>query len=283
AVSCISSSSHVLPTPSSPSPQHQGNIYISLISANGLPELSDSMQTYAAAYVPPNHTKKHLTAIDSRGQVNPRWEDSNQFCFRTDRDSSLVAEIYAVSDPQFRGPDPDRDVLIGTAAVSIGHLIKATPFLSLQVNRPSGSPGGILNLGVDVALDWNANTEAEFPRKPGSVCNGDRDNGSELWSDIGPSASIVAAELSRKRTAAETRRQEDRNGSGGGWQKSSDVDESDGSALSRSETSGLMRRGSSNGSLLACFVCGVEFTVVCGGKTARRRKRLPMSGNPHKA
>ncbi|CAA0829571.1 Calcium-dependent lipid-binding (CaLB domain) family protein [Striga hermonthica] len=39
----------------------------------------------------------------------------------------------------------------------------------------------------------------DFPLKSGSICNGSTvENGSELCSDIGPSASIVAAEMSRK-------------------------------------------------------------------------------------
>ncbi|CAI9772419.1 unnamed protein product [Fraxinus pennsylvanica] len=41
-------------------------------------------------------------------------------------------------------------------------------------------------------------TKTEFPLKQGSVCNGSMVNGSELCSDIGPSASIVAAELAMK-------------------------------------------------------------------------------------
>ncbi|KAJ8544123.1 hypothetical protein K7X08_028634 [Anisodus acutangulus] len=38
----------------------------------------------------------------------------------------------------------------------------------------------------------------EFPNQAGSICNGSMANGSELCSDIGPSASIVAAEIAKK-------------------------------------------------------------------------------------
>ncbi|KAL2549426.1 uncharacterized protein Fot_03855 [Forsythia ovata] len=216
------------------------------------------MRTYALTWVHPN--LKLRTSTDQRGHNNPTW--NGKFAFPIDdeildsNNAAVTVEIYTLSWL--------RDVLVGTVHVLLSDLItpsarsrsnsKNIRFVALQVRRPSGSPQGILNMGVrlldssmrsmplsapiNLPGDENCSetienendnqaqeeeeeereesnakiqqwrslsigsevTNEEFPLKQGSVCNGSMVNGSgsELCSDIGPSASIVAAELAMK-------------------------------------------------------------------------------------
>ncbi|CAA2995890.1 anaphase-promoting complex subunit 1-like [Olea europaea subsp. europaea] len=243
-----SPSSSLSPVP----PSHL--LEVSLISAQDLAPLSKSMRMYALTWVHPN--RKLSTATDKRGHNNPTW--NSKFAFPIDDEilesdnAAVTVEIYTLS--WFR------DVLVGTVQVLVRDLInplswnktksKNIRFVALQVRRPSGSPQGILNMGVrllnssmrsmplptpinpgncsetnegknDNQSQYEEKEEkekeeneleakvqlgrslslgsevidTEFPLKQGSVCNGSMVNGSELCSDIGPSASIVAAEL----------------------------------------------------------------------------------------
>ncbi|KAI3470414.1 hypothetical protein Pfo_027077 [Paulownia fortunei] len=358
--SCISSQA---PPPSS-SPFQL--LEISLISAQDLTPISKSMQTYAVTWIHPN--RKHTSRTDQQGHKNPMWNDKFVFCLDSElilsENATVTVEIYTVS--WFR------DVLVGMVRVLISDLItplartrqnrtKNTRFVALQVRRPSGSPQGILNMGVAL-LDstmrsmplqkppaknfqdtiqkklnsqqknenqdddkrelntkiqlWRSlsagssevNNE-DFPVKPGSVYNGSTDKGSELCSDIGPSASIVAAELAKKlqpqpeaNPSNSNRRKlpqaeetgssileeltiEEAKAKGYGrvaskerWRKPASMDECDESELlweSRRHS-----RRSSDGGLFSCFgnAYGIEFTIVCGAsKNASGNKRSSSS------
>ncbi|KAK6137766.1 hypothetical protein DH2020_028490 [Rehmannia glutinosa] len=141
----------------------------------------------------------------------------------------------------------------------------------------------------------------DFPVKPGSVYNGST-NGSELCSDIGPSASVVAAELAKKlqpppplparkhgQAAEETgssileeltieeakakgyRRVASRER----WRKAAAMDDGDDdeSELLWNNNGRRQSRRGSDGGLFSCFVYGIEFTIVCGAsKNARGNK-----------
>ncbi|KAL7148379.1 hypothetical protein ABFS83_06G174300 [Erythranthe nasuta] len=227
--SCISSEAP--PPPPPPSTAASQLLEISLISAQDLAPVSKSMHTYGVVWIRPN--KKHTTRTDNHGQRNPKWNDKCVFSLDNppeNNDATVTVEIYTVS--WFR------DVIVGMVRVRVSDLItpltrtrnKNTRFVALQIRRPSGSPQGILNMGValsdtaamrsmplssenhsderkqnDDVTDLNivlwrslsAGCEAadgsSFPDKPGSACNG-----SDLCSDVGPSASVVAAELAKK-------------------------------------------------------------------------------------
>ncbi|KAA8538970.1 hypothetical protein F0562_025662 [Nyssa sinensis] len=126
---------------------------ITLISAQDLAPVSRSMRTYAVAWVHPD--RKLRTRVDQQGNANPTWND--KFLFRVDDKflnsdtSSVIIEIYTQSWI--------RDTLVGTVRILITNLLPAsmlsqnntqTRFVALQIRRPSGSPQGILNMGVSL-------------------------------------------------------------------------------------------------------------------------------------
>ncbi|KAK4403830.1 hypothetical protein Sango_0751600 [Sesamum angolense] len=376
--SCVSSH-----TPSSSSAAPFYLLEISLISAQDLAPISKSMQTYAMAWINPN--KKHTTRTDQQGNKNPMWND--KFVFRLTHEllhsetATVTVEIYTVS--WFR------DVLVGMVRVLISDLItplirtlqsntKNTRFVALQVRRPSGTPQGILNMGIslldstmrsmplknyasrknaenkvqdsdekntnpgDETLQKNEELSDEkrelnakihlwrslsagseinnedFPVKPGSICNGSMVNGSlcngsieygsELCSDIGPSASIVAAEVAKKLqpppdlmypsaiNTKEAKLQGDHQETGSSILEELTIEEAkakgyrvaskdrsrrpggerDGNESELSiVTSGRSRRNPPDGGLFSCFgnAYGIEFTIVCGAsKNANSNK-----------
>lgn len=119
---------------------------ISLISAQDLTPLYKSMRTYAVTWINPN---QKLTTRTDQHHTNPTWND--KFTFNVDiyalkaANSALHVEIYTVS--WFR------HVLVGSVKVLITDLLPPssqnnTRFVALQVRRPSGTPQGILNMGV---------------------------------------------------------------------------------------------------------------------------------------
>jgi len=340
---------------------------ISLISAQNLAPISKSMRTYAVTWVHPG--RKLTTRTDQQGQTNPTWND--KFAFRVENEfllsdnAAVNVEIYNVS--WFC------DVLVGIVRVPVGDLIapsessssKNTRFVALQVRRPSGSPQGILNMGVSLLdssmksmplnshvnscvedspdgiqkemnnpndlqqkngdqeeedSDLNAKIQfwrsvaegsesnhGEFPVKPGSICNGSlvdesacnssMVNGSELCSDIGPSASVVAAELAKKneppqqdappskpkKKPCKTAEIQDTESSileeltfeeaaakGFKFTSSRERWRNEGSRRyeykPRSSICGGHSRRNSDGGLFSCFgnAYGIEFTIVCG-------------------
>ena len=203
---------------------------ISLISAEDLPSVSKSMQTYAVTWVNPN--RRRTTQTDTHGHKNPEWTE--KFIFRLNKDemgnATLTTEIYTLS--WFR------DVLVGTVHVPVNELI--TPlllrdrhmhFVTLQVRRPSGAPHGKLNMGValldNTMRTTTINNNNSFKNKifpqgeedieskklkekihlwrssstgSSNLTTGDdhqrfsANEGSVICSDIGPSASMVAGE-----------------------------------------------------------------------------------------
>ncbi|KAL1552090.1 hypothetical protein AAHA92_12933 [Salvia divinorum] len=123
---------------------------ISLISAQDLTPLSKSMRTYAVAWINPS---QKVTTGTNHQHTNPTWND--KFTFHVDIqalfaiNANLHVEIYTVS--WFR------HVLVGTVNVLISDLLApairgspqhSTRFVALQVRRPSGTPQGILNMGI---------------------------------------------------------------------------------------------------------------------------------------
>ncbi|KAL2555387.1 uncharacterized protein Fot_00126 [Forsythia ovata] len=344
---------------------------ISVISAQNLAPVSKSMRTYAVTWVHPS--RKLTTRTNQKGQTNPTWND--KFAFRVDDEfllsdnAAVNVEIYTVS--WFC------DVLVGIVRVPVCELItpsvlthknssKNTRFVALQVRRPSGSPQGILNLGVSL-LDssmksmplnspinsrvedspdaipkeienlndlqqknvdneeedselnakiqfWRSmgagseSNNGEFPVKPGSVCNGSlvnesacnssMVNGSELCSDIGPSASVVAAELAKKSEPTQ-QAEEPPSRSTKKPYRSAEIQETESSIVEeltfeeaaakgfkfssskerwrnevskryeykpRSAVCGGHTRRNSDGGLFSCFgnAYGIQFTIVCG-------------------
>ncbi|KAK7355400.1 hypothetical protein VNO80_14655 [Phaseolus coccineus] len=128
-----------------------------VISAQDLAPAGRSMRTYAVAWIDPD--RKLSTRVDSHGGTNPTWND--KFVFRMDQDflyddrSVITIDIYALH--WFR------DIHVGTAEVLSSDLFppssqpqlnayKSTGmrFLGLQVQRPSGRPRGILNVGAAI-------------------------------------------------------------------------------------------------------------------------------------
>lgn len=355
---------------------------ISLISAQDLAPISKSMQTYAMAWINPN--KKHTTRTDQQGNKNPMWND--KFVFRLTNEllhsetATVTVEIYTVS--WFR------DVLVGMVRVLISDLItplirtlqtntKNTRFVALQVRRPSGTPQGILNMGISLldstmrsmplknyaarkhaknnvqdsdekntnpdddtlqkdeqlsdekrelnakiqlwrSLSAGSEVNEDFPVKAGSIyngsmvngslCNGSIEYGSELCSDIGPSASIVAAEVAKKlqpppdltypaaSNPKEAKLQGDHQETGSSILEELTIEEAkakgyrvaskersrrpggdrDGNESKLSiVTSGRSRRNPADAGLFSCFgnAYGIEFTIVCGAsKNANSNK-----------
>ncbi|KAL6565326.1 hypothetical protein OROGR_002277 [Orobanche gracilis] len=339
---------------------------ISLISAQDLTPVSKSMRTYAVAWV--NPSRKLTTRTDQHGLTHPTWNE--KLTFRVDNrfllsdDAAITIEIYTVS--WFR------EVLVGTVRALISDLLappsgtplqnhpKSIRFVALQVRRPSGTPQGILNMGVALldssmrsmplsnnpfkspargddflhavekkvnmlnieqnknedkrykvhlwrSLSLGSEVNDKFPAKNGSIynpgstingstCNGSSIvNGSELCSDIGPSASIVAAELAKKcqpspQPLAKRPIRYDETGSSipeeltfeeamakgyrirtnrERWRKQASGGKHDYDIDDHSDISSNCNRHSrrnSDGGLFSCFgnAYGIEFKIVCG-------------------
>ncbi|VFQ61353.1 unnamed protein product, partial [Cuscuta campestris] len=135
-------------------------------------------------------------------------------------------------------------------------------------------------------LQWRRSMSADmsdlncedFPENSGSICNGSTVNGgSEVCSDVGPSASIVAAEIARDRQRlGETRERgvgdsmvlaaEEAGGRGlrtkmERWRRETTAEERD-AVDTMIARSGHRRRNSDSG-VYSCFVYGFQFTIVC--------------------
>ncbi|CAJ1968079.1 unnamed protein product [Sphenostylis stenocarpa] len=132
---------------------------LNVISAQDLAPAGRSMRTYAVAWIDPD--RKLSTRVDSEGRTNPTWND--KFVFRIDQDflydqeSVITIDIYALH--WFR------DIHVGTAYVLSSDLLPPSSqpqppqntykpmgmrFMGLQVQRPSGRPKGILNVGAAI-------------------------------------------------------------------------------------------------------------------------------------
>lgn len=341
--SCISGQTPV------PTSKNSYALEINLISAQDLAPVSKSMQPYAVAWIYPN--RKNITQVDQEGHKNPKWNEKFNFRLKDGlpEDATVTVEIYTLS--WFR------DVLIGSVCVPIRDLIeplaqtpthssKNTRFVTLQVRTPSGSPQGILSIGVtlrdsatiksmplnqpprknlltehgtDHPVDnekmeliskiemWRSmstgsglQNDEDFTCKPGSIVNGSMcEAGSELCSDIGPSASVVAAELAMKmippppppRATKKGAHSDDSSSILGDmtleqaqargykvttkdrWRKGmAAVNDGDDSELSVRNP-----KRSAEGSLFSCFAAGIEFTIVCGASKKPSSSKKPST------
>ncbi|KAF5734745.1 hypothetical protein HS088_TW15G00237 [Tripterygium wilfordii] len=131
------------------------------ISAQDLKPITPTMETYVVAWIDPN--RKGFSRIDTKGGVFPTWNDKVVFMVDEERllhdysCSTLVFEIYAVG--RFG------DKLVGTATVLLENFINRSShrdgmkgsFRAIQVRRPSGTPQGILNIGVTVLDPFSYN------------------------------------------------------------------------------------------------------------------------------
>ncbi|KAL8544528.1 hypothetical protein ACS0TY_004920 [Phlomoides rotata] len=123
---------------------------INIISAHDLPPVSKMLRTFAVAYIHPD--QKLTTKIDHNGHTNPAWNYKVLFHvdekFLKQESSAITFEIYNLAWL--------RDLPIGTARLSIGHLspplIKNPGFrrVAIKITRPSGHLQGTLNLGVQL-------------------------------------------------------------------------------------------------------------------------------------
>ncbi|KAI3746059.1 hypothetical protein L6452_08478 [Arctium lappa] len=331
-----------------PSPSHL--LQINLISAQDLPRISKSMKPYAVAWLNPK--RKLTTQVDPKGNVNPYWNE--KLSFRVDEEdlysenSFLTVEIYTVS--WFR------DVFAGIVKIPLIDLISPSMelnrFVSLQVRRPTGEPQGILNMGfclgesVDQTRENGGGNEEEEDdeeakerririqekihlwrsRTVEDIDDDDNDSmvnpagsvvyGSEVCSDVGPSASVVAAELAKEhrrpvmqrpvpsKSVALPPRAENRSNVDGDDLGSSILEEltmeeavargwMDGFPAKRREVArrNHNRRHSDGDGLFTCFgtVYGIEVQIVCGNKQSNnshkkghnKNRRTSANPKPH--
>lgn len=207
-------------------PQQLLQLQINIVSARDIASVSKSMQTYAVVYINPD--QKMTSRVDPKGKNCPEWYEKFTFWVVPQilySDScTVVVEIYARSCI--------RDTLVGSVRVPAHQIIPAHPTaqtrraVALQIRRPSGRPQGILNIAVSLLEDSLTNiplsgvgTEDDKSRakaEAGSTIRrvkSDRSSlvvapeedrsdptqgagqqcGSLCNSDVGPSASVVAA------------------------------------------------------------------------------------------
>ncbi|KAL0358721.1 UNVERIFIED_CONTAM: hypothetical protein Sangu_0721500 [Sesamum angustifolium] len=192
---------------------------------------------------------------------------------------------------------------------------------TLQKNEELSDEKRELNAKIHLWRSLSAGSEInneDFPVKPGSIyngsmvngslCNGSIEYGSELCSDIGPSASIVAAEVAKKLqpppdlmypsaiNTKEAKLQGDHQETGSSILEELTIEEAkakgyrvaskdrsrrpggdrDGNESELSiVASGRSRRNPPDGGLFSCFgnAYGIEFTIVCGAsKNANSNK-----------
>nr|GLL40679.1 uncharacterized protein LOC109192275 [Ipomoea trifida] len=306
ASSTVTSSSSSGPSSSlGPSPSHH-ILEITLISAQDLASVSKSQRTYALIWVNPN--KKRSTSIDSKGLTNPTWNHKFSFRvdhdFLGSDDSAVNVEIYSVSwfrDVLVGTVRINVKHLLAPPTPSITQEgNKNERFMALQIRRPSGDPQGMLNMGVALFNSASrskpvysevsgtssdcrdllekkmrkffpdSETAGEFPAKKGSVCNGSAVNGgSEVCSDIGPSASVVAAELMNSNpppppaaAAAKTTADQPPKGACGESLILEELTAEEAAAKGMTKQPGVKKKGR----LVSCFgnAYGFEVTIVCG-------------------
>ncbi|KAG4177303.1 hypothetical protein ERO13_A11G299600v2 [Gossypium hirsutum] len=177
--------------PSPPTPSRL--LEINLISAQDLFSASNNMKTYAVVWV--RQENKCTTKVDQSGGTDPTWNE--KFVFKVDKDDAVISvEVYAAAC--------DKDATIGYVNVPLNDIFDSpsavTRTLALPISRPSGRSQGILNMEVSHKLttteDYNSGSIVN-----GSVVKGNSGsmvNGSSLCnSDVGPSASVVAAAIAK--------------------------------------------------------------------------------------
>ncbi|KAL0452215.1 UNVERIFIED_CONTAM: hypothetical protein Slati_1199600 [Sesamum latifolium] len=199
---------------------------------------------------------------------------------------------------------------------------------TLQKNEELSDEKRELNAKIQLWRSLSAGSEInneDFPVKPGSIYNGSMVNGSvcngsmieygsELCSDIGPSASIVAAEVAKKLQpppeltyTKEAKLQGDHQETGSSILEELTIEEAKAKGYrvaskersrrtggdNESElsivTSGRSRRNPPDAGLFSCFgnAYGIEFTIVCGASknangnksSSCKRKKPPSKAN----
>ncbi|KAG5566189.1 hypothetical protein RHGRI_001954 [Rhododendron griersonianum] len=215
-----------------------------------------------------------------------------------------------------------------------------TRFVALQVRRASGSPQGILNMAVSLLDSsmrsmpiykqsnadgsrhdevntkiqlWRSRSEKSdlnfddfYPPKGGSICNagsivnGSVINDSELCSDVGPSASIVAAAIAKglypppppataeQKGVVLAAESEERGSSiledltveearAKGYKSrraAAELPAAADQSFEKLDSLRHSRRHSDGGpGLFSCFAYGFEFTIVCGSKNEGRNNK----------
>ncbi|KAL1532804.1 hypothetical protein AAHA92_32771 [Salvia divinorum] len=123
---------------------------INLISAHDLPPVSNTLRTFAVAYVSPDN--KLTTKTDHRGHTNPSWHYKMLFHvhknFLKHDSAALTIEIYNLAWL--------RDLPIGIARLHLNTL--SPPLtensgyrrLSLQISQPSGHLKGTVSVGIQL-------------------------------------------------------------------------------------------------------------------------------------
>lgn len=151
------------------------------------------MKTYAVLWV--QQENKCTTKVDQTGGTDPTW--NQKFVFKVDKDDAVISvEVNAAAW--------EKDATIGYVNVPLNDIFDSpsavTRTLALPLSRPSGRSQGILNMEVSHKItsteDYNSGSIVN-----GSIVKGNSGsivNGSSLCnSDVGPSASVVAAAIAK--------------------------------------------------------------------------------------
>ncbi|KAL2941253.1 Protein SRC2 [Bienertia sinuspersici] len=210
-------------------------LQINIVSARDLASVSKTMHTYAVGWINPD--RKLTTRVDHKGNNCPEWNDRFVFKvtpkFLNSESSTIEIEIYSQAWLRDTLVGYVR-VLIANLLPANGSTRRS---VSLQIRRPSGRPQGILHANVSIVDGSRrsmplsgvgpSNEKGDFPKpdpEQGSIVlrrakserslsnfynNDDQDTkalrpptcsslgGSLCNSDVGPSASVVAAAMAK--------------------------------------------------------------------------------------
>ncbi|KAK8588896.1 hypothetical protein V6N12_023308 [Hibiscus sabdariffa] len=164
-----------------------GILEITLVSAHDLPSVTKNMKTYAVVWLQHDEDNKQATNVDQAGGINPKWNHAFTFRaggkFLNSEDAAISVEVCAAAW--------DKDATIGYVDIPLRDILEmpssvvtdASGTASFKLHRPKGKSQGVLKIEVSLKL---SNKEHS-----GSIVNGS----SLCNSDIGPSASVVAAAI----------------------------------------------------------------------------------------
>ncbi|KAE8664129.1 putative low-specificity L-threonine aldolase 2 [Hibiscus syriacus] len=168
-------------------PTSSGILEITLAGAQDLHSVSKHMKSYAVVWLQHDDDNRQATNVDQTGGKNPAW--NHKFTFLAD-DKFLNSDDAAIS-VEVCAAGWDKDATIAYVHVPLNDILElpattafTTGTVAVQLRRPKGKTQGILNMEVCLKLIPEGNS--------GSMVNG----GSLCNSDIGPSASVVAAAIS---------------------------------------------------------------------------------------
>ncbi|KAG2323013.1 hypothetical protein Bca52824_016226 [Brassica carinata] len=196
---------------------------LNIISAQELAPVARCMKTYAIAWTDPKH--KLTSRVDNTGGTSPTWNDKFVFLLNDealyDGTSIVVIEIYMLH--WFK------DIQVGTVQTLISDLVSPSSgmrFVNLEVLRASGRPHGLLNIAVGLIDNSSQSMPLLFEddlmfhkknisSKPVGLRRSKSDTSSmvesprkvrqqtrvslQTQSDLGPSASVVAAQISKEK------------------------------------------------------------------------------------